>query len=180
MAWPMKKMSAVSIFIARPAPNRADSYVIGSVRAPCKGVELRRVKVPSGRLVVPPGSSRNSRGGNESAEASDVKGSHRRLSKQMGRNRGEGMSFASERRAGLETKSSGRRPRGQKGKAAAVADKGPLNARNKPMRRVRRGSGDGTSARRATQHGRPIAAAAAANPESARTNWGRSGSRIGS
>ena len=33
------------------------------------------MKVPSGRLVVPPGSSRNRRGGNESAEAFDVKGS---------------------------------------------------------------------------------------------------------
>src|SRR5882724_11826065 len=73
----------------------------------------------------------------------------------MGRN-------SSERREGLETKPSGRRPRGQRGKAAAVADKGLSEARNNPLRRVRRGSGDGTSARRTTQHGRPTPAAAAA------------------
>ena len=47
------------------------------------------------------------------------------------------------------------------------------------MRRVRRGSGDGTSARRTTQHGRPIPAAAAANSHS-REGQIRAGMGVGS
>ena len=57
------------------AAKKRENVIYVLIRAPCKGDVFQRVKVPSGRLVVPPGSSRNSRGGNESAEASDVKGS---------------------------------------------------------------------------------------------------------
>ena len=43
-------------------------------RALWKGGGLQRVQVPPGNWFAPPGSNRNSGGGNEAAEAFDVKG----------------------------------------------------------------------------------------------------------
>jgi len=56
------------------------------VRCAVIGVSPQWVQVPPGNWFVPPGSSRSSGGGNKTAEASDFKGSRRRLCKRAGRN----------------------------------------------------------------------------------------------
>jgi len=82
------------------------------------------------------------------------KGRLRRLSEQTGRNK-------SERRAGLETNLADSDLADNEGRPPPSHAQGPSNAPNNPVRRVHRGSGDGTFARKRTQHGRPIPAAAA-------------------
>src|SRR5205814_1693465 len=91
----------------------------------------------------------------------------------------KGSPFGSERRAGLENDPCGCRPCGHSGKAAAVAVQGPSKAPNNPRRRVRRGSGDGTSARKTTQHGRPARVTRERQPAAREGGPGRGGSRIG-
>jgi hypothetical protein len=61
------------------------------------------VQVPPGNWIAPPGSNRSSRGGNETAEASDVTDRFWRPSEQAGPN-------ASEHRAGPETVNAGADP----------------------------------------------------------------------
>jgi len=74
--------------------NPAKEYP-AATQCAVKGAGQQRVQVPPGNWIAPPGSNRSSGGGNETAEASGVKGRLRRPRERTGRN-------VSERRAGLD------------------------------------------------------------------------------
>ena len=87
----------VSIRLQKPfeVPEEVQRSFPFAAQCAVKGAGQQRVQVPPGNWIAPPGSNRSSGGGNETAEASGVKGRLRRPRERTGRN-------VSERRAGLE------------------------------------------------------------------------------
>src|ERR1700722_19167100 len=99
------------------------------------------MKVPPGKLVVPPGSNRNSRGGNESAEASDGKG---HVSGPASRQAVTQVNVERAPKHLMRTPT----PRCE-GEGRRRTTHGPARGQNNRVVRVRRGGDDGMPARRA-------------------------------